>query len=50
MHLEHSKKIGYHAFSEKFINYLYEVFDENITTISTRYEGKVESILMTIRF
>jgi lipid II:glycine glycyltransferase (peptidoglycan interpeptide bridge formation enzyme) len=26
MHLEHSKKVGYHPFSEKFINYLYEVF------------------------
>ncbi len=50
MHLEHSKKVGYHPFSQKFIDYLYEVFWDSITTISTRYEGKVESILMTIRF
>lgn len=50
MHIEHSKKIWYHPFPKKFINYLYEVFDENITTISTRYDWKVESILMTIRF
>ena len=50
MHLEHSKKIWYHPFSEEFINYLYEVFGKNITTISTRFEWKVESILMTIKF
>jgi len=50
MHLEHSKKVGYHPFSKKFIDYLYEIFWDNITTISARYEGKVESILMTIRF
>ncbi len=50
MHIEHSKKVWYHPFSEQFINYLYEVFSENITTISARYEWKVESILMTIRF
>ena len=50
MHLEHSKKVGYHPFSEKFINYLYEVFWENITTISTQFEWKTESILMTIKF
>jgi len=50
MHLEHSKKVGYHPFSEKFINYLYEIFWDNITTISARYEWKVESILMTIKF
>jgi len=50
MHLEHSKKVWYHPFSEKFINYLYEVFPNNITTISARYNWIVESILMTIRF
>ncbi len=50
MHLNHSKKIGYHPFSKKFINYLYEVFSDNITTISARFEWKVESILMTIKF
>lgn len=50
MHLEHSRKVWYHPFSEKFINYLYEAFWKNITTISTRYEWKVESILMTIKF
>ena len=50
MHLEHSKKVWYYPFSRKFIDYLYEVFWDNITTISGRYEGKVESILMTIRF
>jgi len=50
MHIEHSKKVGYHPFSEKFINYLYEVFPENITTISARFEWKIESILMTIKF
>ena len=50
MHLEHSKKVGYHPFSKKFIDNLYEIFGDNITTISTRFEWKVESILMTIRF
>lgn len=50
MHLQHSKKVWYHPFSKKFINYLYEVFPNNITTISARFEGEVESILMTIRF
>jgi len=50
MHIEHSKKVWYHPFSEKFINYLYDVFWDNITTISARYDWKVESILMTIRF
>ncbi|MDQ7023537.1 MAG: peptidoglycan bridge formation glycyltransferase FemA/FemB family protein [Candidatus Gracilibacteria bacterium] len=50
MHLEHSKKIGYHPFSENFINNLYKTFGKNITTISTRFEGKIESILMTIKF
>ncbi len=50
MHLEHSKKVGYHAFSRTFIKNLYDVFGDNITTISARYEWKVESILMTIKF
>lgn len=50
MHINHSKKVWYHPFSEKFINYLYEIFNWDITTISTRYNWKVESILMTIKF
>ena len=50
MHIEHSKKVWYHPFSEKFIKNLYKIFWDNITTISTRFEGKVESILMTIKF
>jgi len=50
MHMNHSKKVWYHPFSREFISYLYEVFWDNITTISTRYEWKVESILMTIKF
>ena len=50
MHIEHSKKVWYHPFSKSFIDNLYEIFWENITTISTRFEWKVESILMTIRF
>jgi peptidoglycan pentaglycine glycine transferase (the first glycine) len=50
MHIEHSKKVWYHPFSKKFIDSLYEVFSDNITTISTKYEWKIESILMTIRF
>jgi len=50
MHLEHSKKVGYHPFSAKFIDFLYQVFDDSITTISAKYNGEIESILMTIRF
>ena len=50
LHLKHSKKVGYHPFSKKFINYLYEVFWENINTISARFNWEVESILMTIKF
>ncbi|MDD2907346.1 MAG: peptidoglycan bridge formation glycyltransferase FemA/FemB family protein [Candidatus Gracilibacteria bacterium] len=50
MHIEHSKKIGYHAFSYEFIENLYKVFGKNITTISANYNGKCESILMTIKF
>ena len=50
MHQEHSKKVWYHAFSEDFIDYLYEVFWDKITTISASYNWKVESILMTILY
>jgi len=50
MHMEHSKKVWYHPFSEKFIKNLYKIFDKHITTISARYEWKIESILMTIKF
>jgi len=49
-HLSHSKKVWYHPFSKMFIDNLYKVFWDEITTISTRYNGKVESILMTIKF
>jgi lipid II:glycine glycyltransferase (peptidoglycan interpeptide bridge formation enzyme) len=38
MHIEHSKKIGYHPFSKQFIDNLYEIFGNNINTISTRFE------------
>jgi len=50
MHQEHSKKIWYHAFSEKYIKNLYKIFQNNIRTISASYEWKIESILMTIKF
>ena len=50
MHIKHSKKVGYHPFSSDFINYLYDVFWDNINTISTSFEWKTESILMTISF
>lgn len=50
MHIEHSKKIGYHAFSKEFIDNLYKVFSDDITTISARYNWNIESILMTIKF
>ena len=50
MHLEHSKKIWYHPFSTEFIDYLYEIFWDNITTVSTKFNDEIESILMTIRF
>lgn len=50
MHSEHSKKVWYHAFSSEFIQNLYKVFWDNITTISTRYDWAVESVLMTIKF
>lgn len=50
MHRNHSKKVGYHAFSMDFIEKLYDCFSDNITTISASYNRKVESILMTISF
>ncbi len=50
MHINHSKKVGYHSFSPEFIENLYKVFWENVTTISTNYNWVIESILMTIRF
>jgi len=50
MHIEHSKKIGYHPFTSEFINNLYNVFWGDITTISARYNWNIESILMTIKF
>jgi len=50
MHIEHSKKIWYHPFTSDFINNLYNVFWDNITTISARFNWNIESILMTIRF
>ncbi len=50
MHQEHAKKVGYHPFSEKYIKNLYKYFPNNIRTVSTWYNGQLESILMTIRF
>lgn len=50
MHQKHSKKVGYHAFSKKYINNLYKHFKDNIRTISVSYNGKIESILMTIKY
>lgn len=50
MHQEHSKKVWYHSFSNEFIDNLYKVFWDNITTISASYDWKIESILMTIKF
>jgi len=50
MHQEHAKKVGYHPFSEKYIRNLYKHFWKNIRTISTWYNGQIESILMTIKF
>lgn len=50
MHQQHSKKIWYVPFSEKYIKNLYKHFWENIRTISTRYNNQIESILMTIKF
>jgi len=50
MHQEHAKKVGYHPFSEKYIKNLYKHFPNDIQTISTWYNGQIESILMTIKF
>ena len=50
MHQKHSKKIWYHSFNNKFIDNLYKVFWDNITTISASFQWKIESILMTIKF
>jgi len=50
MHQEHSKKLWYHPFSPKYIKNLYKHFKNNIETISTSYNWKIESILMTIKF
>lgn len=50
MHHKHAKKVWYHEFSVKYIENLYKVFWNNITTISTSYNWIVESILMTIKF
>ena len=50
MHHEHSKKVWYVPFSEKFIKNLYKVFKDNIKTISTSYNWITESILMTIKY
>lgn len=54
MHENHSKrenwKNTYKAFSSKYINDLYKVFWKNIFTISAKYNWKIESILMTIKF
>jgi len=50
MHHQHSKKVWYVPFSEKYIKNLYKVFKDNIKTISTWYDWQIESILMTIKF
>lgn len=50
MHIKHSKKVWYKPFSKDFINSLYKVFKDNITTIKASYNWNVESILMTIKF
>ena len=55
MHQHHANrnngKLNYSAFSENYIKNLYKIFDtKNISTISVSYNGKIESILMTIKF
>ena len=50
MHQQHSKKVWYVPFSEKYIKNLYKHFWDNIRTISTSYNWHVESILITIKF
>lgn len=49
MHKNHAKKVWYHQFSDTFIDSLYDVFDDKITTLSTQYNWVIESILMTIQ-
>ncbi|MDD2871877.1 MAG: peptidoglycan bridge formation glycyltransferase FemA/FemB family protein [Candidatus Gracilibacteria bacterium] len=54
MHTQHANrkdgKKTYTAFSSDFIKDLYKVFGDDISTISASYNGKIESILMTIKF
>lgn len=50
MHEVHAKKVWYHMFTKDFIQKLYKVFWDNISTISASYDWKIESILMTIKF
>jgi len=54
MHQKHAKRINwkrqYSAFWEDFIRNLYNVFWNNISTISASYNWNSESILMTIKF
>jgi lipid II:glycine glycyltransferase (peptidoglycan interpeptide bridge formation enzyme) len=54
MHLEHSKRTNwkntYSAFNKTFIYNLYKSFWDDISTISTTFNWKIESILMTIKF
>lgn len=54
MHTNHSNredwKHTYTAFSKKYIENLYKVFWNNISTISAEYNSYIESILMTIKF
>lgn len=50
MHHDHANKVWYQKFSKEFVYNLYEVFGDNISTISTSYNQNIESILMTIRF
>jgi len=54
MHQNHANRTNwkntYMSFSKKYIQNLYKVFWENIKTISTSFDDKIESILMTIKF
>jgi lipid II:glycine glycyltransferase (peptidoglycan interpeptide bridge formation enzyme) len=54
MHQNHAHrenwKRKYSAFSTDFIKTLYEVYWNNISTISASYNWNIESILMTIKF
>ncbi|MDA9129160.1 aminoacyltransferase [Candidatus Gracilibacteria bacterium] len=53
-HFKHAKrsdgKHNYSAFSEDFIDALYDRYGDSISTISTSHKGVVESIIMTIQF